>query len=117
MAPLLLDLLLCLWLSEPPSSPYERAHPLLSTIQRIPSEKNSPSLSCIVPLTTTTPLTPPCCLFPPLGLDEEAQPTLLRYEDGYNYQNILAPLVKLEAEYDRRVKENQKQEDLTVRCV
>ena len=51
----------------------------------------------------------------PLGLDEEAQPTLLRYEDGYNYQNILAPLVKLEAEYDRRVKENQKQEDLTVR--
>ena len=51
------------------------------------------------------------------GLDEEAQPTLLRYEDGYNYQNILAPLVKLEAEYDRRVKENQKQEDLTVRCV
>jgi regulator of nonsense transcripts 1 len=49
------------------------------------------------------------------GLDEDAQPTLLRYEDGYNYQNILAPLVKLEAEYDRRVKENQKQEDLTVR--
>ena len=54
---------------------------------------------------------------PKLGLDEEAQPTLLRYEDGYNYQNILAPLVKLEAEYDRRVKENQKQEDLTVRFV
>ena len=49
------------------------------------------------------------------GLDEEAQPILLRYEDGYNYQNILAPLVKLEAEYDRRVKENQKQEDLSVR--
>jgi hypothetical protein len=57
------------------------------------------------------------CILLSLGLDEEAQPTLLRYEDGYNYQNILAPLVKLEAEYDRRVKENQKQEDLTVRCV
>ena len=27
------------------------------------------------------------------GLDEDAQPTLLRYDDGYNYQNILAPLV------------------------
>ena len=39
----------------------------------------------------------------------------MRYEDGYNYQNILAPLVKLEAEYDRRVKENQKQEDISVR--
>ena len=32
------------------------------------------------------------------GVDEEAQPTLLHYEDGYHYQNILAPLVKLEAE-------------------
>jgi regulator of nonsense transcripts 1 len=32
------------------------------------------------------------------GVDEEVQPTLLKYEDGYNYQNILAPLVKLEAE-------------------
>lgn len=38
------------------------------------------------------------------GVDEEVQPTLLRYEDGYNFQNILAPLVKLEAEYDRRVR-------------
>lgn len=49
------------------------------------------------------------------GVDEEAQPTLLNYEDGYHYQNILAPLVKLEAEYDRRLKENQKQEDICVR--
>ena len=49
------------------------------------------------------------------GVDEEALPTLLHYEDGYNYQNILAPLVKLEADYDRRMKENQKQEDLSVR--
>jgi regulator of nonsense transcripts 1 len=49
------------------------------------------------------------------GVDEEVQPTLLHYEDGYNYQNILAPLVKLEAEYDRRMKENQKQENLSVR--
>jgi len=49
------------------------------------------------------------------GVDEEAQPTLLNYEDGYHYQNILAPLVKLEAEYDRRLKEHQKQEDITVR--
>lgn len=49
------------------------------------------------------------------GVDEEAQPTLLKYEDGYHYQNILAPLVKLEAEYDRKMKENQKQENLNVR--
>ena len=49
------------------------------------------------------------------GVDEEAQPTLLMYEDGYHYQNILAPLVMLEAEYDRRLKEHHKQEDISVR--
>lgn len=49
------------------------------------------------------------------GVDEEVQSTLLHYEDGYHYQNIMAPLVKLEAEYDRKMKENQRQEDITVR--
>ena len=47
--------------------------------------------------------------------DEDAQPTLLQYDDGYHYQNILAPLVKLEAEYDRRMKENQRTENISVR--
>ena len=32
---------------------------------------------------------------------------LLRYEDAYHYQNIFGPLVKLEADYDRRTKESQ----------
>ena len=27
------------------------------------------------------------------------------YEDGYHYQNVLAPLIKLEADYDREMKE------------
>jgi regulator of nonsense transcripts 1 len=49
------------------------------------------------------------------GIDEEVQSTLLQYEDGYHFQNILAPLVKLEAEYDRKMKENQKQENIVVR--
>ena len=48
------------------------------------------------------------------GVDEEVHETILHYEDGYQFQNILAPLVKMEAEYDRRLKENQKQENLTV---
>ena len=38
----------------------------------------------------------------------------MRYEDGYNYQNIVAPLVLLEANEDKRLKEEQRQEDLTV---
>jgi len=38
----------------------------------------------------------------------------MTYEDGYNYQNIVTPLVKLEADEDKRAKEEQRQEDLTV---
>ena len=40
---------------------------------------------------------------------------LTRYEDGYQYQNIFGPLVKLEADYDKRLKESQTQENVTVR--
>jgi regulator of nonsense transcripts 1 len=36
-------------------------------------------------------------------------PVLLKYEDGYHYQNIIAPLVKLEADYDKKLKEGQTQ--------
>ncbi len=49
------------------------------------------------------------------GVDEEAQPVRLKYDDGYHYQNIMAPLVKMEADYDRKVKESQTQENVTVR--
>jgi regulator of nonsense transcripts 1 len=49
------------------------------------------------------------------GIDEDATPTQLRYEDGYNFQNVLAPLIKMEAEYDRRMKENQRHENLSVK--
>ena len=47
--------------------------------------------------------------------DDEAQPVLLKYEDGYHFQNILAPLVKLEADYDRKMTEAQAQEGVAVR--
>ena len=40
--------------------------------------------------------------------------TLLQYEDGYHYQNILAPLVKLEADYDRQIKESLSEESILV---
>lgn len=38
-----------------------------------------------------------------------------RYEDGYQYQNIFGPLVKLEADYDKKLKESQTQENISVR--
>ncbi|WVR08657.1 hypothetical protein IAU60_005715 [Kwoniella sp. DSM 27419] len=47
--------------------------------------------------------------------EEEMQPILLRYEDAYQYQNILGPLVKIEADYDKRMKESQTENDITIR--
>ncbi|PCH35143.1 ATP dependent helicase [Wolfiporia cocos MD-104 SS10] len=49
------------------------------------------------------------------GVDDEPQPILLRYEDAYQYQNIFGPLVKTEADYDKRLKESQTQTDVSVR--
>jgi regulator of nonsense transcripts 1 len=47
--------------------------------------------------------------------DEDMQPTLLHYEDGFHYQNVLAPLVKIEADYDRQIKESLTEEHISVR--
>ncbi|WVQ86166.1 hypothetical protein IAT38_008334 [Cryptococcus sp. DSM 104549] len=47
--------------------------------------------------------------------EEEMQPILLKYEDAYQYQNIFGPLVKIEADYDKRMKESQTENDITVR--
>jgi regulator of nonsense transcripts 1 len=49
------------------------------------------------------------------GVDDEPQLVLLRYEDAYQYQNIFGPLVKLEADYDKKMKEAQTQDSVTVR--
>jgi regulator of nonsense transcripts 1 len=49
------------------------------------------------------------------GLDSEIQTVLKSYEDGYHYQNVLAPLVKMEADYDRQMKETLSEESIRVR--
>jgi regulator of nonsense transcripts 1 len=52
----------------------------------------------------------------PDAIDEsELSPTLLHYEDGYHYQNVLAPLVKMEADYDMHMKESLSEESISVR--
>ena len=42
-------------------------------------------------------------------------PLPIRYEDAFHYQNLFGPLVQLEAEYDKRVKESSTQHNITVR--
>ena len=49
------------------------------------------------------------------GIDDEPAPVLLRYDDAYQYQNVFGPLVKIEADYDRKLKESQSQDNLIVR--
>ena len=49
------------------------------------------------------------------GVDDELPPTLLRYDDAYQYHNIFAPLVKAEADYDKQMKESQAQDNVLVR--
>jgi regulator of nonsense transcripts 1 len=49
------------------------------------------------------------------GVDEEPQQVQLRYEDAYQYQNIFGPLVKMEADDDKKLKESQTQGDIEVR--
>ncbi|KAF5388908.1 hypothetical protein D9757_005076 [Collybiopsis confluens] len=49
------------------------------------------------------------------GVDDDPLPILLRYEDAYQYQNIFGPLVKIEADYDKKLKESQTQTDIVVR--
>lgn len=49
------------------------------------------------------------------GVDAELTPVSLKYEDAYQYQNVFAPLVKIEADYDRKVKESQRQESVLIR--
>ena len=38
-----------------------------------------------------------------------------RYQDAYLYQHIFGPLVKLEADYDKKLKESQTQENVVVK--
>ena len=39
----------------------------------------------------------------------------LRYDDGYHYQNIFGPLVRLEGDEDRVTKESWRQDSVVVR--
>lgn len=49
------------------------------------------------------------------GVDDEPEPVMVRYDDAFHYQNIFGPLVKLEADYDKKMKESQTQDSILVR--
>lgn len=49
------------------------------------------------------------------NIDDDPHPVLLQYEDPYHYQNIFGPLVKMESDYDKKLKEAQSEDNLVVR--
>lgn len=49
------------------------------------------------------------------NLEAEPEHVCVKYDDAFHFQNIMGPLVQLEAEYDRQMKERQAQDNITVR--
>ncbi|VDM35032.1 unnamed protein product [Hydatigera taeniaeformis] len=49
------------------------------------------------------------------GIEKEVNPVLLRYDDATHYCETFVPLIRLEAEYDRKIKESIKLEKVCVR--
>ncbi|CAK7204547.1 ATP-dependent RNA helicase [Sporothrix eucalyptigena] len=49
------------------------------------------------------------------SVDDDPPPVLLKYEDPYHYQNVFGPLVKMESDYDKKLKEAQSEDNLVIR--
>ncbi|KAI5402563.1 ATP-dependent helicase NAM7 [Lathyrus oleraceus] len=49
------------------------------------------------------------------GVDDEPQSVALKYEDACQYQNVFAPLFKLEVDYEKMLKESQSKDNVTIR--
>ncbi|XP_018024083.1 regulator of nonsense transcripts 1-like isoform X2 [Hyalella azteca] len=49
------------------------------------------------------------------GVDEEIQNVCLKYESGYQYASIFTPLLNLEADFDKKLKESQTTDKIDVR--
>ena len=47
--------------------------------------------------------------------ENQLTPAVLRYEDAAQYQSVFKPLVKLEADYDKSMKEAQRRDGINVR--
>ena len=56
----------------------------------------------------------PSCLEMRDTAEDEPSPVVLEYEDPYHYQNTFGPLVKMEADYDKKLKEAQSEDDLDI---
>jgi len=49
------------------------------------------------------------------GADDEPLPVQFQYDDAQHYQSILGPLIRLEADYDKKMKESQTKHNISLR--
>ena len=92
------------WLVAPPSDAelLRARHLTASTIATLEERwKDNPDVN-VVQLTEST------------TAEADPEPVMLRYEDAFQYQTIFGPLVKMESDYDKKLKEAQSEDELTV---
>lgn len=109
--PLISQRALLPWLMASPSQDEQRRMRPITTEQIIKLEelwKSRPTADLVDLFTTSDQL--PNCL-----QEITAQKVQLQYESALEYHAIMSPLVQLEADQDRTVKEAQRQENLNVR--
>lgn len=49
------------------------------------------------------------------GMDQEPTPVALKYEDADEYKSVFFPLIQMEADHDKAVKESQSRDNISVR--
>ena len=96
----------------PPHAPYSRADGMRG---RVLKRSALAQVNKLEELWRTNPSATMADISVDVDADAEVEPTRTTYDDAYQYQNILGPLVKLEADYDRQMKEAQTQDGLGVR--
>lgn len=93
------------WLITTPSD-HEQLHsrhltaPMMAKLEELWKDNASATMSSLAEATNA---------------DDDPQPVLLKYDDPYQYQNIFGPLVKMESDYDKKLKEAQSEDNLTVK--
>ncbi len=51
---------------------------------------------------------------PEAGVDDEVLPVERTYEDGFHYQEVFKPLVQMEADYDKEMKSNMREDNVSL---
>ena len=105
-SPLISDKVLLSWLVRPPSKEEQL---------RVAKSISTSQINALEDAWRTNPAATLEDLNRPEGPQDDFPPVTLTYQSAYEYRAVFEPLVMAEAEYDRTLKESQRQENVTVR--